>query len=169
MRRTCRDGVVLGRFLATLLVTLASASCSRSPEAELSLGFDARGEYATPASFSADVGQGGQVRVVRGASMRIVARASDYLAVTSDEIQLQAGEPVTVDVHVESASGMVTERVTWTPQEDWRYGVRAVVDSRRPQGFCVRIAHVTALPRAAETSTDTLFILQSGLPKGATC
>jgi hypothetical protein len=169
MQRFSHGGAVLWCRIAAISVTLASAACSGSPEAQLSLGFNARGEYATAAHFHADVSQGGQVRIIRGASMQVVAQSSGNLAATADDVRLRAGEPVTVDVHLESAAGNVTERVTWTPQEDWRYGVTAVVDTRRPQGFCFRLAHVTPLPTAAGGIADTLFVLQLGLPKGATC
>lgn len=156
-------------LVAAISVPLASAACSSNPEAHLSLGFDASGEYATAEHFFADVAQGGQSQVVRGTSMRVVAQASDYIAATKDGIRLRAGVPVTVDVHLESQAGSVTERVTWTPQEDWEYGVTAVVDRRRPQGFCFRVEHVTPLPMVAGNGADTLFVLQLGLPKGASC
>jgi hypothetical protein len=169
MQRFSHGGAVLWCRIAAISVTLASAACSSSPEAQLSLGFNARGEYATAAHFHADVSQGGQVRIIRGTSMQVIAQASEDLAATADDIRLRAGEPVTVDVHLEGAAGNVTERVTWTPQEDWRYGVTAVVDRRRPQGFCFRLAHVTPLPTTPGNIADTLFVLQLGLPKGATC
>lgn len=168
MTQSCpRRAMSLAR-IAAIAAALASAACSK-PDAKLSLGFDARGQYAAAARFHAVVTQGMHTRVVRGTSMRVMAQAPGYFVATTEDLRLGPGEPVTVDLHLESAAGNVTERVTWTPQEDWEYGVTAVVDSRRPQGICFGIAHVAPLPPGVANSADTLFVLQSGLPKGAIC
>ena len=168
MMRSCPRQAMSFARNAAVLTALASAACSK-PGATLSLGFDARGPYAAAARFHAVVTQGVYTRVARGTSMRVVAQGPGSFTATTGNLPLGAGEPATVEVHLESAAGDVTERATWTPQEEWEYGVTAVVDSRRPQGFCFRVAHATPLPSDASASTDTLFVLQSGLPKGAIC
>ena len=101
--------------------------------------------------------------------MQSEALPSGYLSATSGDIHLRAGEAATVNVHLELATGEVTEAVTWTPQEDWQYGVTAVVSTRRPQGFCVSIVQAKPLPATPNSTADTLFVLQGGAPKGAVC
>ena len=101
--------------------------------------------------------------------MQSQALPSGYLSATSDDIRLLAGEAATVNVHLDLATGEVTEAVTWTPQEDWQYGVTSVVAMHRPQGLCFSIVHATPLPATPNITADTLFILQGGLPKGAVC
>ena len=101
--------------------------------------------------------------------MQSQALPSGYLSATSGDIRLRAGDPVRVNVHLELATGDVTEAVTWTPQEDWEYGVSAVVATHRPAGFCSSTVHARPLPATLTSTADTLFVLQSGLPKGAVC
>jgi hypothetical protein len=72
-------------------------------------------------------------------------------------------------VIVGTSNGSVTGRVAWTPQEDWQYGVTAVVDTIRPQGFCFHITQVTPLPASPGATADTLFMIHGGVPKGAVC
>ena len=68
---------------------------------------------------------------------------------------------------VETSGGTVAGRVEWTPQEDWEYGVTAFVDSMRPLGFCFRVAQAVPLPVASGATPDTLYMLHSGVGKGA--
>jgi hypothetical protein len=168
MRRSPHTGT--NRWgLVALITVLGGSSCRTAPAARLQLGYSASGQFASTTLFRADITQGGRSRVVRGSSMQSQALPSGYLSATSDDIPLRAGDAVTVNVHLALVTGEVTEGVTWTPQQDWQYGLTAVVATHRPQGFCFSIPHARSLPATASSTADTLFVLQSGLPKGAVC
>jgi hypothetical protein len=157
-----------GWSIVAVITALGASSCVTA-QAALQLGYSASGQYASASLYRADITQGGLSQTVHGLSMQSEALPSGYLSATSDDIRLRAGEAATVKVHLELATAEVTEIVSWTPQEDWQYGVTSVVATHRPQGFCFSIVHATPLPATANSTADTLFILQGGLPKGAVC
>ena len=157
------------RAMVALILALGSSACGTGPYARLQLGYSAPGQYASTSLYRADVAQSGYSQVVHGSSMQSQALPSGYLSATSRAIRLRAGDAATVNVHLALPTGEVTEAVTWTPQEDWQYGVTAVVATHRPQGFCLSIVHARPLPATLNSTADTLFILQGGLPKGAVC
>jgi hypothetical protein len=133
------------------------------------LGFDAHGEYADPSLFRATITQRGMTRVFDGSSMRVRNNPSGYVSAGRDDIPLRAGAEVIVGISLQTPSGPVSSQVVWTPQDDWLYGVAAIVSTNRPVGFCFNVVHATALPGAVGAPADTLFIVHSGLPKDAIC
>lgn len=151
----------------TLLAASVTA-CNGGHDPGLTIGFSAEGQYANASRFRATVHQGGAVRVIDGASMFKYVEEPDAIIASRSHIGLRPNSEVSVDITLETTAAPATARVTWTPQRDWEYGVDAVVDAHRPQGFCFHI--VQAIPLPSESgATDTLFIAQSGLPKGAVC
>lgn len=169
MRRSNQVRRLWPAWSGAAVAVLLSSDCAAGRDARLSVGFDAHGPYAVASGFHAVVTQGALSRVVRGSSMQVVASADNYLAASRDDIRLRPNAPTTVDVHVAAAGGDVTERVSLTPQEDWEYSVAVVVNSRRPHGLCFNVVRATPLPAVAGAATDTLFVIQSGLPRGAIC
>jgi hypothetical protein len=157
------------RAMVGLILALGDSACATAPSARLQLSYSAHDQYASTSLYRADIAQSGHSQTVHGSSMQSQALSSGYLSATSGNIRLRAGEAATVNVHLHLATGEVTEAVTWTPQNDWEYGVAAVVATHRPQGICIAIVHARPLPATLTSTADTLFILQSGLPKGAVC
>jgi hypothetical protein len=149
-------------------VALLGAAC-KAPETKLDVGIDARGPYAEPSRYHVIVTQGGLSHAFDVSSMHVDAQVANSLSAGRDDIRLTPGTPVTVDVLVATASGNVAGRDAWTPREDVRYGVGAFVDTIRPRGFCFNIVQATPLPVISGTAVDTLFILHSGIGKGAIC
>lgn len=151
-----------------LAAALASAAC-KATEAKLGAEINAHGEYAEPARFHLVLTQGGRSRAIDPSSMRVDVMAPGYFSAGRDDIPLTPGTPATVEALVETASGTVAGRVAWTPQEDWEYGVTAFVDSMPPLGFCFRVVQAVPLPVASGGAPDTLYMLHSGMGKGAIC
>jgi hypothetical protein len=158
-----------GWSLVALILALGGSACRTAASASLHLSYNAAGQYASTSLYRADVAQRGDSQVVPGSSMQSQSLPGGYLSATSGDIRLLAGNATTVNVHLALATGEVTQAVTWTPKADWQYGVMAVVAPRRPQGFCFSIVHARPLPAAPNSTADSLFIIQSGLPKGAVC
>jgi len=168
MRESRIPGIFRSPRAVAAIAALICAAC-KVPEATLGAGIEARGEYAEASRFRVLVTQGGISRVIDGASMRVHADAPGLFSAGREDITLRAGSPATVDVIVGTSSGSVTGRVAWTPQEDWQYGVTAVVDTIRPRGLCSQITQVTPLPAPLGATADTLFMIHAGLPKEAVC
>ena len=153
--------------MAAISVALA-AGCA-GPEAKLGVSVNAHGTYAEASRYHLTITQGRLNRVIDGQSLQLSAQAPGYLAAAREGIRLSAGEPATVNIIVETSGGNAAGNVSWTPQENWEYGVAAFVDTHRPAGFCFNIVEAIALPAPAGAAVDTLYVLQSGLPKGAIC
>ena len=156
------------------LASPALAACgilSPGPRARLSVGLDARGAYADPALFRAEITQGRSRRLVQGSDLDVRARTAETVAAGLEHLPLRVGDPVSVRVALVRAPGdtAAAGTVTWTPEADVGYGVGAVAGSGRPQGFCFSISHAIPLPARDGTRGDTLFITHSALPRGAVC
>jgi hypothetical protein len=152
-----------------MVASIAIAACDGGHDPTLSIGFSAIGSYADASRFRATVYQLGFPRVIDGPSMLKYVDEPDAIIASRSHIRLRSGSEVTVDVALQTSAGPATARLAWTPQRDWDYGVEALVDTHRPQGFCVNIVQAIPLPPASGVPADTLFIVQSGLPTGAVC
>ena len=161
----------LGQYGRCVLIvaSIAIAACDGGHDPTLAIGFSAEGPYADASRFRATVYQLGLPYIVDGPSMLKYVDEPDAIIANRSHILLRSGSEVTVDITLETSAGPATARVAWTPQRDWDYGVDAVVDTHRPQGFCFNIVQAIPLPAASGQPVDTLFIAQSGLPKGAVC
>lgn len=152
----------------TAISAVLAAACA-GPEAKLGVSVNAHGAYAEASRYHVTITQGPLNRVIDGQTLHVSAQAPGYLAAGREGIRLSAGEPATVNIIVETSTGTAAGSASWTPQENWEYGVAAFVDTHRPAGFCFKIVEAIPLPAPAAAAVDTLYILQSGLPKGAVC
>ena len=160
--------------LASAAVVALLAACNAtSPSSRPTLGvnYNARGVYADRSLFSVEIRQGAQRRVIQGSQLTAYSQTGDFLSVGVEKLSLGVGQPVSVRVALASTPGdtAAAGTVTWTPQANYEYGVGAVAGMQRPAGFCFSIAHAIALPARGGTQGDTLFVTQSGIPRGAIC
>ena len=158
------------RALATLALSLAALSCDSGPQARLEVGFDAHDDYASADVLEAWVAQDGNGWLLGPLSMKSHQTSSGHYTASTGSMSLEPGKEVTVGFTISATSGArPTETVTFTPREDWEYGVTAVIDTLRPVGLCVHVTKVHPLPAIGSGAADTLFILEAGLPRGAIC
>ncbi len=160
---------------ALLALVAAAASCSdpvgpASERSVLNLRYEATGPLADARLLTFNVANGGWHAAVHGGDL-------DYQGpgIWWTNEPLPIASPGTLDIEVllrDGADTLAVGRMPFDVRRGWSYGLEVYIGRGDPRRFSwvICIPDVYAFPiRASGMGADSLYLVWSGLPRGAIC